>query len=811
MVVLAVLLTEGAGRSVVSAGEAAPLAEAARPHAPHEPGVEAAEPDVETARSWWPPLTNVYTPVGWKNHTFRFNVFYNGMIMADPRPEYAVPALDPWAGLGAQFTFMPSEGGLDPDRWRGGTYQMTTDNARRWGYQGLLDRPTPVIWTEWRQSFRSAIGYVLRQEVFAHVPGGEPIDSGVEPLYAWVRMSIPRVNPLMRPDPCIILVRINKPHWFPEMYEGRHCALRRTDARYPRELALESFGEGQRPGALVTEEGGRVRIGVLPGGATAIALKPSEADAQDMNLLVTIPAEEGAHVDLLIPMLPEAREEFLAEAALGRQAALDEADAYWSRVPDTAAQIETPEPYVNAYLKRNVQYGELIAQRMPDSGHYTNLTGSLVYARMWATPTAMFNTMLLNAMGYHEAVARYLEIFRDTQGSVKPPGPSYELHPGYFATPKSLTSIDWLSDHGAVLHAVCQHALVTDDRVFIDRWLEPILRACAFIRDARRLTGHDGVPGVLAPAVATDRMVPTQAVWNVGWHYRGLTSAVQLLERIGHPQAGFWAAEAEDYRATFVRALREATRAMPTWTDGAGEVHHVVATSLSPGGDFTHGFYLDTGPLFLVYAGLLPADDPLMTSSLRYFREGPNHLAFDPHGHYEQPPVLVRELSSCEPPLSFNLFHTHALGDRMRFLEGMYSMLTGAHCQQTYIACETRGGITGIPGQTGVYAIRLAVVDDLVEPGHLHLMRLVPRAWVRPEAVTRFEQVPTIFGPVTCRFGLTDDGATLNVEVESRYHHPPAAVRLNVPPVPGVRRLVVNGRAHEVRPGDVLTLPPEAD
>jgi hypothetical protein len=767
----------------------------------------ASEPNVEIASEWWGPLTNAYTPVGWKDHLFRFNVFYSGMIMANPQPESDIKALDPWAGLGAQIGIMPSEHGLDPERWRGGTYQMTTDNGRRWGHQGLLDHPTPVIWTEWRQSFRSALGYTLRQEVFAHVPGGEQVETGTEPLFAWIRMSIPEVNPLMQPEPCHILVRINKPHWFPEMYEGRNCALRRTDAMYPRELTLEKIGETDQPGALVTEPDGKVRIGVVPGRATEITMKyPAGSDLQDYHLLVVIPAQKGAYVDLLLPMLPEKREVFLQEMNLGRDLALAECDTYWSDEPDTVATIGTPEPYVNELIRRNAQYGRIIAQKMPDDGHFTNLTGSMIYARVWATPTTMFDTMLLDTLGYHEAVDRYLEIYRATQGSITPPGPSYERHPGYLATPPSLYSRDWLSDHGAILHAVCYHALLTDDAGFIERWHEPILRACEFIQQARAQTNHDGVKGVLPPAVATDRGVPTQAVWNVGWNYRGLTSAVELLERVGDPRAAEFVREADDFKRVFVRALREETRRMPTWVDSDGEVHHVVPTSLSEGGDFTHAFYLDTGPLFLVYAGLLDATDPLMRSTLKFFREGPNHLVFDPDGHYEQPAVLVHEISSCEPCASFNLFHSHQLADRSHFLEGMYSMLTGAHSRKTYIACESRGGITGLVSHIDIYSARLSVVDDVIEPGELHLLRLVPKAWIRPGCPTRFDNVPTVYGPVTVRFEPDDGIRALKVEVDTRFHHPPARIVIHVPPVPGLSQAVINGHEYEVRPGEMITL-----
>ncbi|MBN1418030.1 MAG: hypothetical protein JXP34_04600 [Planctomycetes bacterium] len=765
------------------------------------------EPDIAQANRWWPRLTNVFTPIGWKNHLFRFNVFYNGMIMADPCPEHASPALARWRGLGAQVGILPSEGGLDPDRWRAGTYQMTGEAGRRWGHQGLLDRPAPVIWTEWRQAFRACVGYVVRQEVFAHVPGGQEIVTGDEPLFAWIRLSVGDVNPLVRSDRCGILVKINKPHWFPEMYEGRNCALRTTDALYPRALRLERVGSEDAPGFLVIEPDDRIRIAVLPRERVDATFAVRAGNhGQDSNLHVTIPAAAGEFVDLLLPMIPAKRDALLAEMRRGRDAVLRECDAYWSRVPASAARIRTPERTVNGFLRRNAQYGEIIAQRMPDGGHYTNLTGSLVYARMWATPTAMFDTMLLDTLGYHEAVDRYLEIFRATQGEVKPPGPSYDRHPGYLATPPDLTAVDWLSDHGAILHAVSYHALLTDDRAFIERWREPILRACAFIRDARRKTDRDGVRGVLPPAVATDRGVPTQAVWNIGWNYRGLASAVRLLERIGHPQAGAWAREADDYRSVFVRALRDRTARMPAWTDGEGTVHRAVPMSLSAGGDITHGFYLDTGPLFLVYAGLLPAGDPLMRSALRFFREGPNRRLYDPGGHHEQPPVLVREISSCEPCASFNIFHSHQSGDRLRFLEGMYSMLAGAHSRRTYIACETRGGVTGLAGHIGIYAVRLAAIDDLVDPEALHLLRLVPLAWLRSDRETRFENVPTIFGPVDLRFGLAEGGRSLRVAFAHRFHHPPRRILIHIPPVAEVEELIAGGRSSPARAGQVIPI-----
>ncbi len=44
---------------------------------------ETVEPNANIACNWWPDVTNVWTPIGWPNHLFRFNVVYDG---ANHRP-----------------------------------------------------------------------------------------------------------------------------------------------------------------------------------------------------------------------------------------------------------------------------------------------------------------------------------------------------------------------------------------------------------------------------------------------------------------------------------------------------------------------------------------------------------------------------------------------------------------------------------------------------------------------------------------------------------------------------------------------------
>jgi hypothetical protein len=165
-------------------------------------------------------------------------------------------------------------------------------------------------------------------------------------------------------------------------------------------------------------------------------------------------------------------------------------------------------------------------------------------------------------------------------------------------------------------------------------------------------------------------------------------------------------------------------------------------------------------------------------------------------------------MSNAEPCYSWNVFHSHQLGDRQRYLECMYSIFLGALSTQTHISCETRGGITEnvFSITLGVDLVRLAVIDDELDPGTLQLLRLVPLAWCSQMEETRFENMPTEFGPVTLKWRLVDSGKTLAVTFEPRFRHEPDAVVLHVSPIQGIGAVTINGRRHPVKPGDRIKL-----
>ncbi len=748
----------------------------------------AAEPNADIAAGWWPDMENTWVPIGWKDHPLRFNVLYNGTLIAQP-------VRYPARGQGMQLTFLPSRAGEPPVSTTTQPYQLRSRDEGV-GEQGWTDQPAPVLWTRlWGD------GGILSQEVFAHLRGGGRVQTGAEPLFAWVRLSVENAPP----GGAFAMIRINAPHIQTEMDRHKNLTILPAKSAYPHPLRLEATTA--RPAHLLLDDRGRVRVAVISERPATVAFIDPRPARPDAYLALGPPVVRG-HNALLHPLVPAPRETAEAELALGRDAALGEADRFWAVVPETASRVDTPEPLVNNAIRHAPRFAEVIAERHPETGRYALLSGSWHYEKLWATPTSMTITMILDGLGHHPAAEKYLEIFRQEQGTITPPGKAYRKHPGYFATPRTFTSIDWLTDHGAILYAATRHALVTDDPRFIERWTEPILRACEFIRDFRASTGHGGVPGILPAAVPTDTGVQEQSVWTDGWNYKGLVTAVRLLKRINHPRADEFAREAADYRTSFLRAIRAAMPQMPEWADANGRRERFVPTALPQGGDVKFPCSLDTGPLFLVYGELMHADDELMRSALRYFREGPNTRTYDLQGAWHQPVCLHHEMSSCEPCYSWNVFHAWQTGDRTRFLEGMYSLFAGALSRRTFVGCEHRGGVSGtlfsVP--LPIECARLAVIDDQIEPGRLHLLRLVPLAWLRADRPTKFERIPTEFGPVTLRFRLENDGRRLCVDFQPQFRNKPVAVVLHVPPSDALREVSVHGKVSPADPGGVLTI-----
>ena len=210
-------------------------------------------PDFETACAWWEDLPNIWTPVGWINHLYKFNVFWNGSILAEPKINRRAAALKE---QGVQVAFAPHYTEWFNEFW---PYLRVDDHEV---IQGWEPDDAPVLWSEWSRD-----GVKWRQSVFAHIPGGGETQTGVEPMFAWIRMRIHDLCPALP---------LEDHHGFHLLFHNPHvsCSMDyRDDVRiwpehspYPLALKLEPTDAVATRGARLLDAEGKVRFGIAPGG-----------------------------------------------------------------------------------------------------------------------------------------------------------------------------------------------------------------------------------------------------------------------------------------------------------------------------------------------------------------------------------------------------------------------------------------------------------------------------------------------------------------------------------------------------------------
>jgi len=126
----------------------------------------------------------------------------------------------------------------------------------------------------------------------------------------------------------------------------------------------------------------------------------------------------------------------------------------------------------------------------------------------------------------------------------------------------------------------------------------------------------------------------------------------------------------------------------------------------------------------------------------------------------------------------------------------MYSLFGGAISTQTYINCEHRNAMYGnvFVAPLMTWSLRQSVIDDQLAERELHLLRLVPLAWISEKEETIFENVPTEYGPVDLRFKKSMDGKTLDVSFLGHWREKPKTIIVHAPPIPGLSKIVINGK-----------------
>jgi hypothetical protein len=343
-----------------------------------------------------------------------------------------------------------------------------------------------------------------------------------------------------------------------------------------------------------------------------------------------------------------------------------------------------------------------------------------------------------------------------TLAQQKPTGAFEVLSPQYY------------KENGIVLWTCVRHALLTQDKAWLESVWPKLEKAAAYIKELRQRSLEDATPlddGINPPGEidgglsGADSGFKRPEFSNVEWNLAGLHAFIQAAHWLGKTEAAaYWQKEYDDLYATFRKAA-----ARDTCKDSKGN-SYVPIFMANEGHElpqraqwtFCHAVY--PGQIFA-------KDDPLVASTLAMLeateREGMVYgTGWDATGIWNY----------------FASFYGHAWlweGNGRKAAQILYAYAnhaspTLAWREEQSLRGEKFRKVGDMPHNwASAEFIRLTVHLLEIDRGHeLHLFEGLPLEWTKPGMVTRLDGIATPFGKLTMELKIAADGKTARLHVE---------------------------------------------
>lgn len=435
------------------------------------------------------------------------------------------------------------------------------------------------------------------------------------------------------------------------------------------------------------------------------------------------------------------------EEALARR---NEAVAYWERAPFPVGRVQVPDPAIQGLIDssiRNIWQAREIKLGLP-----VFQVGPTCYRGLWIVDGA-FLLEAATLAGAGDEARNGIAYMLSRQS---PSGAFELLSPKYY------------KENGIVLWTCVRHAMLTQDKAWLESVWPKLERAAQYIRTLRQLSLEDETPlnDGLNPPGEIDGGLSGHAhafKWpefsNVHWNLAGLRAFIQAAHWLGKTDAAaLWQEEFDDLNATFRKAARRDLR-----KDGHGNAYVPIfmanqGNELPQRGQWTFCHAVYPGQVFA-------KEDPLVAGTLAMLeateREGLVYgTGWDPTGIWNY----------------FASFYAHAWlwqGNGRKAAEVLYAFAnhaapTGVWREEQSLRGERFRKVGDMPHNwASAEFIRLAIHLLALDRGdEMHLLEGLPLEWTRPGMTTRLKGVATPFGPLTMSLQADADGAMATLDVK---------------------------------------------
>jgi len=541
----------------------------------------------------------------------------------------------------------------------------------------------------------------------------------------------------------------------------------------------------------------------------------SETTADGVRFRKALQPGETCEFLARIPFVAvESEDELAALRGLDFARSYDEMARYWREESRKSAQIQTPDPHLNA-----VYTGHLPMVVMSDFGHtddpriVSTSVGACTYGNF--TNESVMIVEELQQRGMMDDVRRRLAAWVKYQGTVGLNG-RFTDHDGVFYGSGGWESgQSYNQHHGWALWALAQHFLHTGDRAWFALVVDSVIKGAAWIARQRRetlktLPHSRGWERGFLPAGALED-VEDYFYWLstncLTW--RGLDSAAAALEKFGHAEASRYRREADAYGRDLRRGFETARRHSPLVRLRDGRwVPHYPSRLYCRGRDY--GWIRETleGSVYLLISGLYKSeskqggwilddyqDTRYMSPPYSYPIHDPQTEWFDCGGICPQPALLAGLLPHLDRDeievylwMFFNAWAACYRPEAQAFVEHPQPVLGFGNCAPFKTSDQSN-------------AMKwLAYLFVYERDGLLHIGRAIPRAWFAQEQAFSAARLSTDFGTVSVEYRPHPAENTIEAAVEMDLRSVPDTIllRFRHPEKKPIRSVEINGRAHRV-------------
>ncbi len=753
----------------------------------------AAEPTYAQAVVRWPDMRRPIAFLGCKNHPFEFGVMWNGNISATPGELITEADRLLFTKTKADAALVSFSIGERPDF----EHRRDDDGSTE---PSLLEGDLPIS----EVKMKSGNGVLLEEALAVDSQGNASAAAWDSPVFLRLRLKV--IEPGSGATAIHLWIQIASDRVFYAMNARRNVRIPFVAPKYPHDLRASGLDLVDETGRIVltASKPGRY-YSRLQNEQTSLGLIETGMDANLWTF--EIPRRTGAALDLILPFSPADAASLRTLRGISYDQSRASVVNFWKAEEARGMQVDVPDPQLNRLWNYTVPLSFITADTYPNGDHVLK-TSPHHYEAYWPTPMSL-NLVDLIERGYLTEAKSFLEPFLDTNRYSPVPSSSAWSTAGYISGPREHLAIPWTGDHGAILWAASEYYLMSRDREFLKEWLPKMIKGVEWIADERNHTRLAGGPdaGLMPAARGFDGGSDDQHLaWIDAWMYRALASVTEVLQSIHYKDAERWARERDDYRECFQAAYRKHVERTVRWKDASGEMVPFIPWSFEQTDPKTlHIFYVDCGPMFLGVAGLLNANDPIMTLAMKWLNEGPNAGSADPDWtEFTNTPTLRYEMSSVEPCYSWNIYLRFLRNERDKFLEGFYSLAAGSVSRKFMGGDEHRDGIQDLPTMNSVIDnhLRNMLVFENEGGKGLDLLRNSPSAWLLPEKDIRVRNALTVFGTLSFQVHSSEKEITATIECPK---NGPAWLHLYLNPPPGefIETVKVNGLTQTMTNGIV--------